>query len=161
MSGVFAHNCSQLLTTMIESFHQNPIVKLQGETMNTELVVLGVILIFLGLVGAPFTCCFSLIVSVIGIILIVVAADEDRYQFMRHQQAYYPPPQYHSPQYHLPQHQYPRDQAPYPGPAQPPQHAHQAPRCPQCGGVTRYSEEERDYYCEECYQYIGRMRPQG
>jgi len=143
---------------MIESFNQNSSVKLQGERMNTELVVLGVILIVLGLAGAPFTCCFSLIVSVIGLILVVMAADEDRYYFMGHRQAYYPPPQYHPQQYHLPQHQPPQNQAPYTGPTQPPQHVHQAPRCPQCGGVTRYSEEERDFYCEVCYQYIGRMK---
>lgn len=31
------------------------------------------------------------------------------------------------------------------------------PRCPQCGMITQYSEEEDDYYCWMCEKYIKEM----
>ncbi len=32
------------------------------------------------------------------------------------------------------------------------------PRCPGCGGVTQFSEEENDHYCWNCEEYISAFR---
>jgi len=67
--------------------------------MRTDVVIVGLLLVVVGLVGSPF-CCLTLLLSVLGGILFIVGLvlDEDEVRVIVQQPGYYPPPQYQMPQ---------------------------------------------------------------
>ena len=100
-----------------------------------DMTLIGLVLLIIGVVLAPFTCLISLLtLSLIGIILIIVGETQPKT---------YPPPY----------------GVPYPTQAYPPQPYQHRPYpsptrvCPTCGAPMRWVQQYNNWYCDYCISY--------
>jgi hypothetical protein len=95
-----------------------------------DMTMIGLVLLIIGVVLAPFTCLISLLtLSLIGIILIIVGETQPKT---------YPPP------YAPPYPTQPYQHRPYPPPTR---------VCPTCGAPMRWVQQYNNWYCDYCRSY--------